>query len=193
MEGKSIILCDAVIEPRCVENQSYSCPSSRIQLLTPPQPNFPAEDKSHNLRIDVVDPILIFDQCMLCAGSFQGHCNLQHGLETRTSYACTQCNISSCIYSSPNSGIDCGLLIPPKNGDISFSAGTNFGSVATHVCNPPFFLEGNPTRVCVSSGVWSGEAPSCESGSLYVIIVFSTVISTVIYSILHSNLQYSPQ
>ena len=24
-----------------------------------PQPNFPAEDKSHNLRVDVVDPIQI--------------------------------------------------------------------------------------------------------------------------------------
>ena len=24
----------------------------------PPRPNYPAEDKSHNLRVDVVDPIL---------------------------------------------------------------------------------------------------------------------------------------
>ena len=29
----------------------------------PPRPNFPVEDKSHNLRVDIVDPILL-PQCV---------------------------------------------------------------------------------------------------------------------------------
>ena len=59
-------------------------------------------------------------------------------------------------------GIDCGFLVPPKNGDINFSQGTGFGSVATYTCDSPFQLMGEATRVCQESGVWSGEAPSCE-------------------------------
>ena len=31
-----------------------------------PRPNFPAEDKSHNLCVDVVDPILIYNTIVQC-------------------------------------------------------------------------------------------------------------------------------
>lgn len=61
------------------------------------------------------------------------------------------------------SGIDCGLLEAPKNGDISFSQGTLFGSVATYSCDIPYQIVGVVTRVCQTSGVWSGDAPFCES------------------------------
>lgn len=60
------------------------------------------------------------------------------------------------------SGVDCGILIAPKNGDIDFSLGTSYGSVATYSCVPPFQLDGSPTRVCLNNGQWSGVAPSCE-------------------------------
>ncbi|CAI8000473.1 Sushi, von Willebrand factor type A, EGF and pentraxin domain-containing protein 1, partial [Geodia barretti] len=59
--------------------------------------------------------------------------------------------------------IDCGLLEIPKNGDISFSQGTFFRSVATYNCDAPFQLVGSVTRVCQSNMEWSGEAPVCES------------------------------
>ena len=62
-------------------------------------------------------------------------------------------------------GIDCGRLTAPKNGDISFSRGTLFGSVATYNCDSPFQLVGVVTRVCQADGTWSGEAPICECKS----------------------------
>ena len=66
------------------------------------------------------------------------------------------------INSSLNEGIDCGLLEIPKNGDISFSQGTFFRSVATYNCDAPFQLVGSVTRVCQGNMEWSGEAPVCE-------------------------------
>ena len=66
------------------------------------------------------------------------------------------------INSSLYKGIDCGLLEVPKNGDISFSQGTFFRSVAMYNCDAPFQLVGSVTRVCQNNMEWSGEAPICE-------------------------------
>lgn len=65
-------------------------------------------------------------------------------------------------------GIECEILIPPKNGDISFSQGTVYGSVATYSCEPPFQLEGTATRVCQDNGEWSGHAPTCQSNQIII-------------------------
>lgn len=61
------------------------------------------------------------------------------------------------------SGISCELLEAPKNGDIAFSQGTLFGSIATYTCTTPYQLVGVATRVCQATGEWSGEIPVCES------------------------------
>ena len=66
-------------------------------------------------------------------------------------------------YCAIETGVECGILTPPKNGDISFSQGTVYGSVATYSCEPPFQLEGTATRVCQDDGEWSGHAPTCQS------------------------------
>lgn len=52
-----------------------------------------------------------------------------------------------------------------KNGYIevsNFKGRYQFGSVATYRCNPGFILWGNGSRVCDSSGSWSGSPPSCK-------------------------------
>ena len=44
---------------------------------------------------------------------------------------------------------------------ISFSTGTDVGSVATHICTPGFFLIGASTRTCQGDGGWSGTDVKC--------------------------------
>ena len=39
--------------------------------------------------------------------------------------------------------------------------GTVFGSTATYTCNDGFRLEGEETRKCEATALWSGEAPTC--------------------------------
>ena len=60
-----------------------------------------------------------------------------------------------------HTGVDCGSLPNPGNGGVSLS-GTVFGSVATYNCNDGFTLEGETTRQCESSGLWSGTPPTCK-------------------------------
>ncbi|XP_064382161.1 sushi, von Willebrand factor type A, EGF and pentraxin domain-containing protein 1-like [Halichondria panicea] len=55
----------------------------------------------------------------------------------------------------------CPTLLSPKYGSVSIT-GLQVGSTATYVCNYGFLLVGVSTRHCLSSGDWSGEAPSCK-------------------------------
>ena len=59
--------------------------------------------------------------------------------------------------------MSCGRLPTPANGDISYSRGLSFGSVATYSCDPPHQLTGSRTRVCGPTGTWSGVAPVCTA------------------------------
>ena len=59
--------------------------------------------------------------------------------------------------------VDCGGLDSPENGTVDLSEGTTFGSTAFYSCDEIFELDGNSTRVCLSSGVWSDEPPNCYS------------------------------
>ena len=65
------------------------------------------------------------------------------------------------IPSYNNAGFSCGRLDSPENGRVSLS-GVSPGSVATYTCNVGFDLVGVTTRVCLSSGQWSGDAPVCQ-------------------------------
>ena len=63
--------------------------------------------------------------------------------------------------SFPHPAVMCPSLLDPINGAVTWTSLTE-GSVATYVCDDGFELEGNMTRTCESSGMWSGEEPMCR-------------------------------
>ena len=58
--------------------------------------------------------------------------------------------------------VGCDRLSDPTNGDVSFTS-TTVNSKATYSCNNGFILVGQTTRICQSTGEWSGKAPVCKS------------------------------
>ena len=56
----------------------------------------------------------------------------------------------------------CRELSSPTNGQVTWTGLTN-GSTATYTCDSGYHLIGDPTRTCLSSGIWSGQEPTCES------------------------------
>ena len=79
---------------------------------------------------------------------------------------------------------DCGLLVDPANGNITYSDGTVEGSVATYMCDPEFELEGEPTRNCGSNGEWTGDAVTCAGGERQATCSYSTRRSYSTYIVL---------
>ena len=63
---------------------------------------------------------------------------------------------------SPVTAINCGKLHNPANGQVSHTAGTKFGQIATYSCNPGYNLVGGGPRTCQATGEWSGSAPTCQ-------------------------------
>ena len=57
--------------------------------------------------------------------------------------------------------VDCGALQAPPNGAVMTNPGTNYTSIATYICDPGFFLEGESTRTCPATGTWSRSQPTC--------------------------------
>ena len=57
--------------------------------------------------------------------------------------------------------IVCQPLSPVENGDVVFSEGNNWQSVASYSCNTGYQLIGNEQRTCQLSGVWNGTEPMC--------------------------------
>ena len=59
--------------------------------------------------------------------------------------------------------LDCGPLVDPADGAISFSNGaTTYQEVATYQCNAGYELNGVATRTCEASGSWGGVPPTCD-------------------------------
>lgn len=58
-------------------------------------------------------------------------------------------------------GVDCGVLNAPVNGQISLT-GTTVGNQALYKCDRGFVLIGNDLRICQNNGEWSGVAPVCQ-------------------------------
>ena len=50
----------------------------------------------------------------------------------------------------------------PENGAVSFTTRT-IDSVATYTCDSGYGLMGVNTRICLETGLWSGEEPTCRS------------------------------
>ena len=47
------------------------------------------------------------------------------------------------------------------NGNVTLTS-TTLGSTVTYTCDVPFVLCGDDTRTCLTTGMWSGSAPSCN-------------------------------
>ena len=61
-----------------------------------------------------------------------------------------------------STAVNCGTLANPANGRVSYTAGTIVGQTATYSCNTGYSLEGDSTRTCQTTGVWSRSAPICQ-------------------------------
>ncbi len=53
-------------------------------------------------------------------------------------------------------------LAPPANGTVTLTMGVT-GDVATYGCVAGYILSGSATRMCQTSGAWSGTAPTCAA------------------------------
>lgn len=56
--------------------------------------------------------------------------------------------------------MECPILSNPTNGVVVVTDRT-FTNRATYQCNPGFFLNGVPSRVCQADGLWSDAEPDC--------------------------------
>jgi hypothetical protein len=55
----------------------------------------------------------------------------------------------------------CGQVVAPAHGHVTLHPGSGIGAVASYACDLGYSLSGTGTRVCQSSGVWSGSSPTC--------------------------------
>ena len=58
--------------------------------------------------------------------------------------------------------MDCGSLSDPANGYVAHLGGTTFESQAEYRCNDGYYLSYPARRTCLSSGLWSATAPTCD-------------------------------
>ena len=61
-----------------------------------------------------------------------------------------------------NSAGLCSELSSPTNGQVTWT-GLTSGSNATYTCDSGYNLIGDQIRTCLSTGMWSGQEPTCES------------------------------
>ena len=69
--------------------------------------------------------------------------------------------------------VDCGTLTDPVSGQVSHPTGTTFGQTAIYRCDTGYILLGDSsaTRTCQANGVWSGNAPTCQGTSMWIVEV----------------------
>ena len=58
--------------------------------------------------------------------------------------------------------VDCRDLNAVMNGDLIYSTGTTYTSVAEITCHEGYELIGSSVRVCQDNGEWAGAAPICR-------------------------------
>ena len=58
-------------------------------------------------------------------------------------------------------GVDCSTPKQLRSGTVNYD-GTGYNMVVVYKCDEGYSLIGSSTRVCQSSGEWSGEEPFCE-------------------------------
>ena len=57
--------------------------------------------------------------------------------------------------------VNCSTLADPDNGQVNQTTGTTFGQTATYSCDAGYNLEGDTTRMCQATGMWSRSEPTC--------------------------------
>ena len=70
-------------------------------------------------------------------------------------------NMQVILVSSPDLAVSCGVPGTPTNGQRSLSS-TTYNSVVTYTCDVGYTLHGSNSRICQSSGQWSGSVPQCN-------------------------------
>ena len=58
-------------------------------------------------------------------------------------------------------GVDCGRLLPPKNGSL-VGEETTFPNHVEIRCDKGFILRGSQRRTCQADRTWSGTTASCQ-------------------------------
>ena len=71
--------------------------------------------------------------------------------------------------------MDCGTLTNPVNGQVNHTAGTTFEQTATYSCNTGYNLVGDGTRTCQATGVWSGNAPTCQGTAVGNLVTVNSI------------------
>ena len=61
-----------------------------------------------------------------------------------------------------NLAVDCQQPEVPSNGGVTIIT-TTFGSTIMYNCDSGYALCGDDTRMCLSTGMWSGSVPDCIS------------------------------
>ena len=69
-----------------------------------------------------------------------------------------------------STAVDCSPLPNPANGQVN-TTGTTFGQTSTYSCNTGYNLIGDSTRTCQATGNWSGSAPTCQSQSMFLLVL----------------------
>ena len=87
-------------------------------------------------------------------------------------------NIVLCISFSTFTVVDCRGLLAVESGDVVYSTGTTYLSVAEVICHTGYELQGSPFRVCQENTNWAGNTPVCQSRfSIPVSILIHNYIS----------------
>ena len=73
---------------------------------------------------------------------------------------------------------DCGSLTSIDNGNIAYSSGTTYLSVASFSCNPGYTISSIITRTCMANETWSNDTPHCSINGKF--ITFNQTIDILI-------------
>ena len=76
---------------------------------------------------------------------------------------------------------DCGSLLDPTNGQVSFTATTE-GSEANYTCDTGYDHVGDSIRTCQSDEQWSGSEPNCDRKCIPFICFHSLSEKTTLYN-----------
>ena len=85
-----------------------------------------------------------------------------------------------------SAAIDCGNLIVPEGGRVTFTPGvvmtleTGLDAVGTYTCSEGYDLVGDSLRTCEANGQWDGGEPTCMG-----MCTFWRYTSVVIAAIFH--------
>ncbi len=66
--------------------------------------------------------------------------------------------------------IDCGVLEDPANGRVTTLQGTTLNRIARYFCDRGFVTVGSNFRLCGSTSMWGGMAPTCRGKSSYLAV-----------------------